>query len=227
MTPAPMVPTRPSGTDLPAVPAQGGATQGGTTQGSADYDLARRQLAALDAWHARRRVQEEAAAVGERSREQRLDLSRRMDVIREQHRAIVARTDAHLRAGAGVLRRHGPRVLLVHRNSWLTDKVGQALGTRGAQVIAQLTNGAEAVGVALVEQPDLVLVEDMLPMLSGQEVVREVLRYSTRSLIVAHVAHDDGIAAMLRAGAVAAFPRRAAPVDLADGLLALLERQPA
>ncbi|HEU0101135.1 MAG TPA: hypothetical protein VFR07_02350 [Mycobacteriales bacterium] len=194
---------------------------------TSEYDLAARQLAALDAWHARRRVQQEAAAAGQRSREQRLDLARRMDVIREQHRAIIARTDAQLRASCDVLDGRRPRVLVVHRNTWFADKLGSALTQLGAEVLPRLTNGAEAVGVAVAEQPELLLVEETLPMLSGEAVVREVLSYSPASAIAVQVAYDATIRTMLEAGARATYARRVPPADVAAGLLGLLERQPA
>lgn len=201
--------------------------QGRIPSASSQYDLAARQLAALDAWHARRRVQQEAAAVGQRSREQRLDLARRMDVLREQHRAIVARTDVQLRASVEVLTQPRLRVLVVHRNTWFADKVRAALAGQGADVLPTLGNGAEAVGVAVAEQPDLMLVEETLPMLSGEDVVREVLAFSPRSVIAAQVGYDNAIAGMLDAGARAAYARRVPPAEVAVGMLALLDRMPA
>ena len=203
-----------------AVPAQGRRTP--TTQ----LDLAQRQLAAVEAWHRRRRMAEDAALAGQRSREQRLDLARRMDVVREQHRAIVARTDAQLRTSAQLLRADRPRALVVHRNAWFTDKVVAALGAGGVELIARLENGAEAVGVAVAEQPDLLLVEDSLPMLPGEAVVREVRALSPGTLIAAQVAHDTGVGPMLAAGVRAAWVRRVPPADVAAGLLELLQSQP-
>lgn len=201
-------------------PVPAGRTAGPDTQ----YDRAQRQLTALDAWHSHRRTQQDAADVGHRSREQRLDLARRMEVVREQHRAIIARTDAQLRGSADVLARHRPRVLVVHRNSWYVDKLQTALAAHSLDVVAHLTNGAEAVGVALAEQPDLMLVEDTLPMLSGEDVVREVMQYCPRSLVAAQVAHDDGIITMLEAGARAAYARRVPPAEVAAGMVGLLDR---
>lgn len=195
------------------------------TPRTSQLDLARRQLDGLDAWHARRRLQEEAAATGQRSREQRLDLARRMDVLRAQHRAIVERTELQLVESARVLRvTDRPRVVVVHRNAWFTDKVCGTLTDSGLHVVARLTNGAEAVGVAIAEQPELLLVEDSLPMLPGEAVVREVLACAPRTVVAAHVATDSGIGPMLEAGARAAYARRVPPADVALGLLRLLER---
>lgn len=187
-----------------------------------ELERVRRSLEALERWH-RTRVREEAGSVSQRSREQRLDLSRRMDVLRAQHAAIVERSDAQLRATALVLRHSSrPRVLVVHRNEWFRDKVSSALLERDVEVIGRLSNGAEAVGVVVAEQPDLVLVEDALPMLTGELVVRQVREYVPWTTVAAQVAHEDGVAAMLEAGAAAAWPRRVPPADVVEGLLALL-----
>lgn len=201
-------------------------TQATPSRGS-QYDLARRQLEALDCWHARRHTQEHALDAGQCSREQRLDRARRRDVLREQQRAIIERTDAQLRGSAQVVgRTDRARAVVVHRNAWFSDRVIGMLRDWGVDVVGRLTNGAEAVGVAVAEQPDLLLVEETLPMLPGAAVVREVLAYAPRTLVAAQIAHDDGAVAMLAAGACATYVRRVPPADVAAGLVGLLQRPP-
>ena len=152
-----------------------------------------------------------------------MDLARRLDVVRAEHRAIVQRTDAHLRSSVELLQRSaGRRAIVVHRNRWFSDTVCADLALRSIVVVTTLTNGAEAVGATLAEQPDLLLVEDSLPMLSGEDVVREVRAFAPRTRIAAQVAHDDRIARMLEAGASTAYTRRVPPVDVAQGLAELL-----
>lgn len=190
------------------------------------YDLSVRQLDAVAAWHASRRVQQAAAESGQRSREQRLDVARRMDVLREQHRAIVARTDVQLRDSLVLLgRQDRPRVVVAHRNAWFVDKLAAALADADVEVVGRLANGAEAVGVVVAEQPDLLLVEDTLPMLPGEAVVRECVLLSPQTLVAAQVAHDEGRRPMLVAGARMAWARRVPPADVAAGLVQLLEQR--
>ena len=191
------------------------------------FDLAERQLAGVDAWHAGRRLQQEAAAAGRRSREQRLGLARRMDVLREQHRAIIARTDAQLKASADLLRGAPARAVVVHRNAWFADRVGSALTGHGAELVACLANGAAAVGVAVAEQPELLLLEETLPMLGGADLVREILAYSPRSLIAVQVTYETGIATLRKAGARATYGRRVPPAEVAAAMMTLLEQRPA
>jgi CheY-like chemotaxis protein len=209
------------------VPAHDPADLQGTpdadTEPRSDLDLFRQQLAAIERWHAARRATQEAAQRTTASREARMDLARRLDVIRAEHRAIVERTDAQLRSSVELLRRATPRrAILVHRSSWFTDKVLSDLGLRHIEVVATLTNGAEAVGAVIAEQPDLLLVEDSLPMMSGEDVVREVRRFAPLTRIGAQVAYDDRIAAMLEAGAHSACTRRVPPADVAAALAGLL-----
>ena len=188
-----------------------------------DLDLARQQLAAIDRWHEARRATREAAQRTSASREARMDLARRLEVVRAEHRALVARTDAQLRSSVELLQRSTPRrAIVVHRSSWFTDKLTADLRARDVSVIALLTNGAEAVGAVVAEQPDLLLVEDSLPMMSGEDVVREVRAFAPLTRIGAQVAHDDRIAALLEAGAHSAHTRRVPPSDVAAALAGLL-----
>src|SRR6478672_7316847 len=74
-----------------------------------DLDLARQQLSAIDAWHTARRLSQASAERTTASREARMDLARRLDVIRAEHRAIIERTEAHLRSSAELLQISAPR----------------------------------------------------------------------------------------------------------------------
>ena len=191
--------------------------------GRSDIDLARQQLAAIDRWHEARRASQAAAERAATSRESRMDVARRLAVIRAEHKAIVERTDAQLRSSVELLQRTAPRrAIVVHRNAWFVDKVAADLALRSIDVVARMTNGAEAVGAAVAEQPDLLLVEDSLPMMSGEDVVREVRAFAPATRIAVQVAHDERIAAMLEAGAHTACTRRVPPTDVAAALADLL-----
>ncbi|MFP5218199.1 MAG: hypothetical protein ACLGIG_00465 [Actinomycetes bacterium] len=188
-----------------------------------EADLTRMQVEAVDAWHRARRVAEEAAATREASREVRMDLSRRLEVLRAQHEAIVARADRHLSQSVHLLTRRTPlRAVVVHRNAWFVSKLATGLEAAGIEVLEALENGAEGVGVVVAEQPDLLLVEDVLPMLPGEEVVRETRRFSPDTVVAAQVAYADRIAAMVEAGAATAFTRQIPPQDVAREVVGLL-----
>ena len=175
------------------------------------------QLRGIAAWNAARRAIEHAeGAPDSPSREMRLDLDRRLEVVRRQHEALLRRTEEQLAASARLTR--GPssaRALVVHRNEWFKTKLVDGLLDGGVEVIGQLENGADAVGVAVAEQPDLLVLEDKLPMLNGDEVVRQVLQFSPMTMAVLQVSYDDDVPDALEAGARAAFSRRVPPTEVA------------
>ena len=188
--------------------------------------MLREQLDAIDAWHAKRRAAEMrgvAADAVDVSREMRLDAARRLDVVRRQQNALIERTEQQLRESAHVLRSQvQPRAVIVHRNEWFKSKVAEGLRDGGVAIVADLENGADAIGVSVAEQPDLLLIEDKLPMMSGEDVLREVLRFSPRTLTAVQAASEWELGPLLDAGAHAAFSRRVPPADVARDLCLLL-----
>lgn len=188
-----------------------------------EAELTRMQLQAVAAWHRARHVAEVAARSREASREVRMDLNRRLEVLRAQHAAIVKRADAQLARSVHLLSRDVPlRAVVVHRNAWYVGKLNDTLTDAGVEVIGSVENGAAAVGVVVAEQPDLLLVEDVLPMLPGEQVVRDARRFSPETLIVAQVDYSERIAAMLEAGARTAFTRQVPPQEVGERVLELL-----
>ena len=185
------------------------------------------QLRGIALWHEARRALEQAhAAAGADqplSREMRLDLDRQMVVIRRQHEAMLRLLDDQLTTAPRLPRSAGrPRAVLVHRNEWFLGKLVDGLRSGGVDIIALLENGADAVGVAVAEQPELLFVEDKLPMISGPEVLRQVARFAPSTVTAAQVAHEGAVADALEVGARAAFARRVPPADVARELCRLV-----
>ncbi len=188
-----------------------------------DVELLSDQLAAIEAWHRARRMSEQADATAGLSREMRLDLRQRMDSRRRTQAALLARAADQLREGEHLLRTRAPtRAVLVHRNQWLRAKVEAGLTVRGVQVVAQLDCGPDAVGVVVVEQPDVLLIEAALPLMTGLEVLRATRRYAPRTLVGAQLNESNGSAELLAAGAAVTFSRRVTPGDIAQELAALV-----
>lgn len=206
--------------DAPATPLQRVPVVPWTPR--AYSDLVADQLRAIAAFTADRRAIEQAVAAPGQSREQRLDARRRLDVLQRQHDALVAATADAMAASGDVLRTVGPRALLVHRNEWLRRRVAADLERCGVQVLAQLDNGADGVGTLVAEQPDVVFVEDTLPMVSGLQLLEAVRRYAPRSLSAVQVGYDDQLPAAFEAGAVTGFTRRIPPADIGSELAALV-----
>ena len=115
-----------------------------------------------------------------------------------------------------------PRVVIAHRSGWFVQKVTQALGVAAIEVVAWLDNGADAVGLTVAEQPDLVLVEDVLAMVPGEQVVREVRSFCPDTVLVGHVSSGDRVAGMLEAGAATVLTRQVPPEHVAQQLRELV-----
>jgi hypothetical protein len=187
-------------------------------------DLAAQQLQAIRRFNDARHTAEAATASVARSREMRMDVTRSLEVLRREHDAVVRRAHEQL-CLTGALLRGTPerRVVIAHRNEWFVGKVAHALQDQGVLVVAQVDNGADAVGIAVAEQPDLLMVEDTLAMVPGEQVVRDVRSYCPDTLVAAQVANGDRVGPLLHAGAAAVFTRQVPPLDAVRSMLALLE----
>ena len=187
-----------------------------------ELDLAAQQLRAIASFTQAQRMAQEAAAAAARSREMRMDNTRHLEVMRREHEALIARAHEQLRASGDLLRGTCTRrVILAHRNEWFLTKISHLLQDSGWEVVARLDNGADAVGVAVAEQPELLLVEDTLAMVPGEQVVRDVRRYCPDTVVTAQVAYSDRVGALLDAGASEVFTRKVPPADVAARLLEL------
>lgn len=185
-----------------------------------ELELAALQISAIDAWHSRRNQFERSVRSGVASQ---IDAVRQLAVLERQQHGIVERTRHHLsarvRMGSAVA---ATRVVVVHRNAWFTEKICAGLLHEDVEVVARLVDGAEAVGVVVAEQPDLVLVEDALPIMSGAEVLREVRRHAPHAVLLAQVDYADRVDVLLAAGAREAYTRQVPPSDVAARVVALL-----
>ena len=183
-------------------------------------DVMTAQLRAIEAWSAARRASEAAAETVPLTREMRLDLSRRMEARRREQEALLARVDVQLRESCETLSgRARIRAVVAHRNRWLRDRVADGLAERGVHVVGVFEDGADVAGTVVAEQPDLVLVEDRLPTLSGAEVVRRARTFAPEAVVGVQCLDGSGIRELVEAGAQAVFTRRIPPAEIAGQLV--------
>jgi CheY-like chemotaxis protein len=190
-----------------------------------ELDVLLDQLQALDRWNARQAVLEATDAVLAGSREAKLDAARRLDVQRQEQAALLARAAQHMERTRAILGRTQARAVIAHRNAWFRDKVAGHWAERVVEVVAAVDNGTEAVAALVIEQPDLVLVEDLLPGLDGTEVLARAHTYAPRAVLATQVRHAQSAEPFVLAGAHAVFSRRIPPVDVALEMLRCLNRQ--
>jgi CheY-like chemotaxis protein len=186
--------------------------------------LVAHQLEAIDAWNVARELRQALCeAPPGMTREARLDAARRLDVLRRVHEAMLARTSDFL------ARRPGPlqwplqrRAVVAHRQEWFVNQLTGALREHGITAVAATDNGADALGLVVAEQPDLLLVEEKLAMLSGLELVAEAAVFAPQTVVAAQVRNNDDVADMLDAGAALAFARQMPPVEVAKALAEMI-----
>ena len=193
-----------------------------TWRARAPGELVKEQAQAIAAYGtACRAGLSELQAVGT-SREMRLDAARRSEVRQREYAALLDAADAQLRDTCEALGSDHPRAVIAHRNDWYRFKVSERLLTHGIRVMLDTADGATAAATVVCEQPDLVLVEDLLPVLTGCEVLTRVRTYAPHTMMAAQVSSSAAAAALTASGSRAVFTRSASPSEVADELVRCL-----
>jgi DNA-binding NarL/FixJ family response regulator len=109
------------------------------------------------------------------------------------------------------------RVLLADDHGLFRAGVRRLLATLDAvEVVAEADNGHEAVRIAEEKQPELVLMDIMMPGLNGVEAAARIARTcpQTRVIMVSMNADGDSVLKALRAGAFGYLVKTADPAEL-------------
>jgi hypothetical protein len=152
------------------------------------------------------------------AREQRMDDAREREVLQRQQQAMrehVARLDREADL---------PRVLLIHRQPWFCDRFSAAASLHGLSVVGTLDNGADAVGIAVAEQPEVVVLEEHVAMQTSAEVLRALRTYCPSTKVVVQVETNDAVGEFLDHGADEVVTRRLPAADVAALVLDLIKR---
>ena len=180
--------------------------------------LADRQREALVSFERDCAERESAIRLGSTSREARLDAARRLEVVRREREAALTRSRLGGRAVA-VRGRPKRRALVALGHAWFADQLVELLEGAGLDVVMRTDNGADAIGAAVAEQPDLIVVDGSLQMVTADEVVRELRRYCSAAVIAARVGTRHA-AVMRDAGADTVISLRLTPQEAVDECLA-------
>jgi CheY-like chemotaxis protein len=188
-----------------------------------EFDVTSAQLAAIDEFNKLYRLARQDAVAPKMTREGRLDADRRLDIVRREHEALVVRAQAQLSDCVAHRERvMTRRAVVAHRHAWFTEKVTTALEAEGFTVVNAGGNGADAVGTAAADQPDVVLLEDKLAMLPGEDVVRQLRTLCPGTLIAVQTEHGGLLGGFLDGGASTAFTRQVPPAEIVATLLQLI-----
>jgi DNA-binding NarL/FixJ family response regulator len=96
------------------------------------------------------------------------------------------------------------------------EGVRALLEREGFDVVAEASDGREALRLATTLQPDVAILDVSLPVLNGLDATREILRASpgTRSIVLTVLADRQNVLDTLRAGARGYVVRTQAAADL-------------
>jgi len=97
-----------------------------------------------------------------------------------------------------------PTVMLVDDHTMLRQGLRRSLETEGIQVVAEASDGNEAVRLALLTKPSVVLMDVSMPQVDGIEATRMLMAADGRQRVVILTMHIDRdvIERAMKAGAV-------------------------
>jgi len=95
-----------------------------------------------------------------------------------------------------------PRLLLADDHAMLRDGLRAVLSDEGFEVVAEASDGREAVSLAKSSGADVAVLDVSMPLLNGVEAAREILKNSPRTkiIILTMYSEDRYVFACLRAG---------------------------
>ncbi len=98
----------------------------------------------------------------------------------------------------------GLSVILVDDHTMLRQGIRRALESEGIKVVAEASDGATAIKLALEHKPDVVLMDVSMPGMDGVEAARRLVEADGRQRVVMLTMHIDRdvIDRAIRAGAV-------------------------
>jgi CheY-like chemotaxis protein len=177
-------------------------------------ELVRDQQQGFAAWQRDLEARLARDPEAESDREAQMDARRRLAGLHRTRSAVQA-CQARRERGLPATGEH-PRAVLVHRSTWMRARLAQEFDERGIQVVGEAEDGAVAVAMAVIEQPELLLLEDRLPWVTPIEVVEEVHRYAPHTVVAVQMEDSAEAPEMLEAGATAVFSRGVHPAQLCE-----------
>ena len=136
----------------------------------------------------------------------------------------LARSDSQLRNKAQII-----RIMVVDDHAVLRQSLHYMLGAQpGIEVVGEASNGREAVEMAEKLQPDVILMDTIMPGLNGIEATRQIRRRlpKTKVLMVTGYLEDEYVAGALKAGASGYVVKKSELDELVLGIQAVNRGNP-
>ncbi len=115
------------------------------------------------------------------------------------------------------------RIVLADDQQLIRDAIKALLEREGFEVVGEAVNGEEAVQLALALNPDLAVLDLVMPVLSGVDAAKQILRACPRMRVLLLTMHisDHLVVAALKAGIRGYVVKTQAAKDLADAIHAV------
>ena len=88
------------------------------------------------------------------------------------------------------------------------------------EVVAEATNGREAVDLALLHRPDIILMDMVMPVMNGAEATKEIVSKwpEAKVMVVTSFIDDDKVYPALEAGAISYLLKTSKASHIADSI---------
>ena len=92
--------------------------------------------------------------------------------------------------------------------------------TPGMEIVAQAKNGEEAVELALSKNPDIILMDLLMPIKNGIEATREIKKSApdAKILIITSFSEDEKVFQAIKAGALGYLLKDSSPQELLEAI---------
>ncbi|MCU1588511.1 MAG: hypothetical protein JWN31_2004 [Frankiales bacterium] len=187
-------------------------------------ELEQDRLAGVNAWNESARLLEASESARQENRQAGTEARRRIEALRRTNAALLRRSTAAADASVEIIGKPVPRAVVVHRLEWMRGRLATCLMANDIDVVATEDDGADALGITIAEQPDLLVVEDRLPSVPAEELLTRLQEFAPRTLVATQVEHDSDADLMLAAGAAAVFNRRVPPAQVCAQLAEFLRK---
>jgi two-component system response regulator NreC len=112
------------------------------------------------------------------------------------------------------------RVLIADDHALVREGIGILISRGGFTVVAEASNGQEALAHALSHQPDMAVLDMSMPIMNGLETAHEMRKLSPRTRSIVLSRHDgvDYVLAAMRAGIKGYVLKSQSVVELLEAL---------
>lgn len=121
------------------------------------------------------------------------------------------------------------RILIADDHAVVREGLRTLIGTEpGMEVLGEAADGVEAVQKARSLQPDVILLDMMMPRKDGLEAIDEIIQQDpgARILVLTSFSHDDQVFPAIKAGALGYLLKNASPQALLQAIRDVHQGEP-